>query len=136
MTLSELLEELRLSRTRTQNGWVVHSHKPGDVLVRFHEDQSTVCVLSVKGQSQRLNPCGVIQIRIDERDYLMARAGFEFDVEIFGKMAMRGCYFDPGSLAWIGPCRYHVEFAYSRLEYMEKKELVCAAEGGGEGGKE
>jgi hypothetical protein len=29
MTLSELLEELRLSRTRTQNGWVVHSHKPG-----------------------------------------------------------------------------------------------------------
>lgn len=126
MSLAELLEELRSSRTITQTGWAAHSHKPGDVLVRFH-DQSILCVLSVKDHTflpidpdeGLLNYCGEIQIRIDDRDCLMARAEFEFDVEIFGKIAMRGCYLDPGSLEWDYDCVYRVEFAYSRLEYIE-----------------
>lgn len=122
MTLSELLEELRSSRTITQTGWAAHSHKPGDVLVRFREDQSTVGVLSVEDHTfLPYNHCGAIQIRIDDRDYLMDRAEFEFDVEIFGKIAMRGCYLDPGSLAWDCDRVYRVEFAYSRLEYMEAR---------------
>ena len=119
-----------------QTNWVVYSRKPGDILIRFHIDQSTCNVLLVEDQSKRvfrsttwprvsdegqLYHHGVIRTHLTKSgcNYTMARE--QFDVEIFGEIAMRGCI--PSGISWRDNESQRVEFSYLRLEYVEGEKI-------------
>lgn len=127
---SEELEAMPDTVMRT--GWVAYSRKPGDILIRFHIDQSTCNVLLVEDQSKwefrstawppvsdevQLYHYGAIRTHLTEsaHNYIMARE--RFDVEIFGKIAMRGCM--PSGTSWPDNEPRRVEFSYLRLEYVD-----------------
>lgn len=112
-----------------QTRWVVYSRKPGDILIRFNIDQSTCNVLLVEDQSKRMfrsttwSPVsdegqlyhhGAIRTHLTEsgHNYIMARE--QFDVEIFGEIAMHGCI--PSGISWLDNESQRVEFSYLRLE--------------------